>query len=114
VCDHSWPPKTARDQTPRHYGEVREYLDTVMRRDVERRRRALAASLQQQSTCAICLVDFERGEPLARLECGHRFHAACVDQLAEHHALSRAPERCPCCQRACFLSMATTAHAGMD
>lgn len=42
--------------------------------------------------CAICLGDFEEGDQLRRLPCGHQqFHAACVD-----HWLSKAG-RCPLC-----------------
>eukprot|EP00746_Dinoflagellata_sp_MGD_P166404 gnl/MRDRNA2_/MRDRNA2_96257_c0_seq1.p1 gnl/MRDRNA2_/MRDRNA2_96257_c0~~gnl/MRDRNA2_/MRDRNA2_96257_c0_seq1.p1 ORF type:complete len:475 (+),score=102.83 gnl/MRDRNA2_/MRDRNA2_96257_c0_seq1:103-1527(+) len=42
--------------------------------------------------CAICLGDFEDGDQLRRLPCGHQqFHAACVD-----HWLSKAG-RCPLC-----------------
>lgn len=30
--------------------------------------------------CSICLVDFEDGDELRKLPCGHRFHRACIDR----------------------------------
>ena len=32
------------------------------------------------SSCAVCLSDFEAGEVCRKLECGHVFHEACVDE----------------------------------
>ena len=32
------------------------------------------------SSCAVCLSDFEAGEACRKLECGHVFHKACVDE----------------------------------
>ena len=32
------------------------------------------------SSCAVCLSDFEAGEVCRKLECGHVFHKACVDK----------------------------------
>eukprot|EP00850_Spirogloea_muscicola_P011560 SM000072S21194 [mRNA] locus=s72:196568:197642:- [translate_table: standard] len=34
----------------------------------------------QDSQCAICLMDYDKGEEVVRLPpCGHAFHAACID-----------------------------------
>ncbi|EER02531.1 ring finger protein, putative [Perkinsus marinus ATCC 50983] len=44
--------------------------------------------------CAICYTDFQDGDRIRGLRCGHDFHAACVDMwLLEHQ------NRCPLCLR---------------
>ncbi|KAF4673460.1 hypothetical protein FOL47_010512 [Perkinsus chesapeaki] len=42
--------------------------------------------------CSICYADFQDGDKIRGLRCGHDFHASCVDVwLLEHH------NRCPLC-----------------
>ncbi|KAG8059837.1 hypothetical protein GUJ93_ZPchr0002g24552 [Zizania palustris] len=44
--------------------------------------------------CAICLVEFERDQDVRALpQCGHVFHAACVDTWLRDHS------SCPSCRR---------------
>jgi len=43
------------------------------------------------ASCAVCLSDFERGEILRLLPCGHSFHKGCIDEW-----LSRS-KACPLC-----------------
>ena len=40
---------------------------------------SLAASRAEEE-CAVCLSDFEQGDLLRQLRCGHRFHCACIDE----------------------------------
>ena len=101
-------------QAPLSLPQVREYLDALLQREGERRRRARDAAMRAQATCAICLSDFARGEPLVQLPgCRHRFHAHCVDQLAAHAAAARKPEKCPCCQQPVTLAAATACTADL-
>lgn len=44
--------------------------------------------------CAVCLADFEIGDSLRLLACGHDFHMACVDQWLAQSG------QCPVCKRA--------------
>ena len=41
--------------------------------------------------CCICLCEYEEGEVLAKLSCGHVYHKDCLDSWCENHV------RCPLC-----------------
>jgi hypothetical protein len=44
-----------------------------------------------ESGCAVCLCEFEHGDELRRLPCGHRFHATCADTWLRRN------RKCPLC-----------------
>lgn len=46
-----------------------------------------------QIECSICLLDFENGDVMRVMKCGHRFHKECVDEW-----LSRYKSVCPLCK----------------
>lgn len=50
------------------------------------------ASPPTRAECTICLEDFDLGERVRHLPCGHHFHARCVDQWLR---------RTPCCPLRC-------------
>jgi hypothetical protein len=45
------------------------------------------------TSCAICLCDYEEGESLRRLPCGHHFHCRCADKWLGRN------KRCPLCMQ---------------
>lgn len=45
------------------------------------------------NTCSICLDDYEEGDQLLQLTCGHVFHRPCIDLWLKSHCV------CPCCRR---------------
>jgi len=47
----------------------------------------------RETGCAVCLVEFEEGEELRKLPCGHKFHAPCVDRWLLRSS------KCPLCMR---------------
>ncbi|CAL9160763.1 unnamed protein product [Musa hybrid cultivar] len=53
-----------------------------------------AAGGEEPAECPICLAEFEEGEQLRVLpQCGHGFHAGCVDAWLGSHS------SCPSCRR---------------
>jgi len=48
-------------------------------------------NLYEQSSCAICLGDYEQGEELTVLPCNHTFHAECVTEWLHTR------NKCPLC-----------------
>jgi len=46
-----------------------------------------------QTSCAVCLSDYEEGDNLRRLPCGHHFHRRCADKWL------RRSKRCPLCMQ---------------
>ena len=44
-------------------------------------------------TCSICLEDYESGEKIKFLRCGHRYHLGCINQW-----LSSPHKKCPECR----------------
>jgi len=44
-------------------------------------------------SCAVCLNDFEDGDVMRRLPCGHAFHCACVDNWLKRN------KACPLCRQ---------------
>lgn len=44
--------------------------------------------------CHLCLEDMRVGESVARLACGHVFHAACTQELVAHRHVA-----CPLCRK---------------
>ncbi len=42
-------------------------------------------------TCCICLCEYEKGDKLTSLQCGHTYHSDCIDSWCSNHV------RCPLC-----------------
>lgn len=49
---------------------------------------------EDAASCAVCLSEYELGESLRRLPCGHHFHRRCADKWL------RRSKRCPLCMHA--------------
>merc|ERR1712087_305120 len=50
------------------------------------------------SSCAVCLDDFQRGEELRLLPCEHAYHRHCIDPW-----LAKQSELCPMCKQSIFM-----------
>ena len=48
--------------------------------------------LQQEMACSICLGDYEEGEDIRLLPCGHMFHVPCIDAWLQINRI------CPLCK----------------
>jgi hypothetical protein len=51
-------------------------------------------SSDQSNQCPICLGDYEAGEKIRRLHCGHEFHCECIDMHLRQYVGS-----CPLCKQ---------------
>lgn len=49
---------------------------------------------ERDMSCAVCLCDFEQGDQLRRLPCGHYFHQKCIDEWLHRS------KKCPLCNGA--------------
>jgi hypothetical protein len=49
------------------------------------------SSSEEEPSCCICLCEYEEGESLSRLPCGHAYHSECIESWCSNHF------RCPLC-----------------
>ena len=49
--------------------------------------------------CPICLDDLDNGEGVARLWCGHRFHAPCAEAWRRSQQKNARAAQCALCRR---------------
>ncbi|KAJ3105887.1 hypothetical protein HDU97_007386 [Phlyctochytrium planicorne] len=47
--------------------------------DSTRKRSKSAASSDGHSTCAVCMSDYDEGDKIRQLKCGHEYHMQCID-----------------------------------
>ncbi|CAK9181492.1 unnamed protein product [Ilex paraguariensis] len=66
---------------------------------------ALVSKTAEDGTCAVCLCEFQDGEPVRVLpECLHPFHAPCIDMWLFSHS------NCPLCRAATTPSRQSLGH----
>ncbi|CAN0117123.1 unnamed protein product [Ectocarpus sp. 6 AP-2014] len=53
---------------------------------------AAAGGVYSDNSCSVCLDDYEEGDELLQVTCGHVFHRACIDHWLKAHRV------CPCCR----------------
>jgi hypothetical protein len=47
---------------------------------------------EEEPSCTVCLCEYECGDEIRRLPCGHDFHQACIDKWMTQHTT------CPICR----------------
>jgi hypothetical protein len=47
---------------------------------------------EDNSLCSICISDYDEGDDLRQLNCGHHYHVACIDEWLRKNA------KCPLCK----------------
>lgn len=83
VYYHSFQPDTQATPSPKERGASQDVIDSI---PLEH----FSASTSETS-CAVCLSDFEEQDLLRRLPCGHSFHIGCVDRWLKQNKV------CPLC-----------------
>ncbi|KAG1459813.1 hypothetical protein G6F46_006018 [Rhizopus delemar] len=58
---------------------------------------------QQEDVCVICLDEFNMGEEVRKLPCGHEFHTECIDPWLTVKSAS-----CPLCKYNCYIKQETS------
>lgn len=91
VFYHSFPPRFQGAQpAPKPRGATQELIDAMPL--VEYSADLLDGSPETSETsCAVCLSEFEWEDMLRRLPCGHNFHRACIDKWLKRNKV------CPLC-----------------
>lgn len=96
--DGGWDAAMRREEAMRRSSEEDCRGFAVPPMELEGIRRCTRTTLFRQGgfpdqSCAVCLTNFEEGETLRALPCGHCFHDTCVDQWLLRSA------HCPTCRR---------------
>jgi len=88
VFYHSFPPRWQGAQpAPKPRGATQELIDSMPLLEY-------TPELQNdgvETSCAVCLSDFDWDDKLRRLPCGHCFHRACIDKWLKRNKV------CPLC-----------------
>lgn len=88
VFYHSFPPRLQGAQPPpKPRGATQDLIDTMP--EVIFSHEMLDGS--QETSCAVCLSEFDDDDVLRRLPCGHNFHRACIDKWLKRNKV------CPLC-----------------
>mmetsp|Transcript_123696 Transcript_123696/g.309148 ORF Transcript_123696/g.309148 Transcript_123696/m.309148 type:complete len:296 (-) Transcript_123696:123-1010(-) len=88
VFYHSFPPRWQGVQPPpKPRGATQDIIDSMPL--VEYSPELQDGSVE--TSCAVCLSDFEWDDMLRRLPCGHAFHRACIDKWLRRNKV------CPLC-----------------
>lgn len=64
------------------------------------------------AACPICLEEWQEGDILVELPCGHEFHVACATSWAAHQP--EGAEKCPMCTQPMFPTPLDSATAATD
>jgi len=83
VFYHSFQPATIGEAPPKPRGASQDVIDSI---PLER-----FSDSMSETSCAVCLSEFERCDMLRRLPCNHSFHSGCVDKWLQHNKV------CPLC-----------------
>jgi len=88
VFYHSFPPRwQGQHSAPKPRGATQELIDSMPPMP-------FSPELQDEgveTSCAVCLSDFEWDEMVRRLPCGHSFHRTCIDKWLRRNKV------CPLC-----------------
>lgn len=90
VFYHSFPPRglqAAAQTPPKPRGATQAVIDQMPLVEYSAERFDGVG----ETSCAVCLGDFERFDTLRRLPCGHHFHRACIDKWLKKNKV------CPLC-----------------
>jgi len=86
VFYHSFPPRfQGQGLPPKPRGANQELIDSMPLIVYSQEMRG------EETSCAVCLSDFDRDAVLRRLLCGHSFHRGCIDKWLKRNKV------CPLC-----------------
>lgn len=80
---HSFQQTTQEEAPPKPRGASQDLIDSLPVEEYD--------SSINETSCAVCLSDFEECDELRRLPCNHSFHVGCVDKWLKQNKV------CPLC-----------------
>eukprot|EP00439_Symbiodinium_sp_Y106_P057920 s2461_g8.t1 len=86
VFYHSFPPRFQNQPPPKPRGASQELIDSMPLVVYSPEVRG-----DSETSCAVCLSEFDRDAVLRRLPCGHSFHRGCIDKWLKRNKV------CPLC-----------------
>merc|ERR1711879_869177 len=87
VFYHSFPPRLqGEQQPPKPRGAPQEVIDSMEVVEFSQ-----DCPLSHESSCAVCLSEFEQDDLMRKLPCKHCFHKACIDRWLKRNKV------CPLC-----------------
>ncbi|KAL3376226.1 hypothetical protein AABB24_002928 [Solanum stoloniferum] len=104
--------ETAMEYEEEEEGEEQDIIEIAYFKDEEEEEEEEVvedqfADDEEQEACAICLLEYKDEYTIATLQCGHKFHAECINKWLERK------DTCPFCRASVYPTAQVVADRGV-